>query len=87
MIAVARSAQKAPLCKGSWLAKGETEGLLLHQRIRRKFSITVILYRTIPPSRLTAAHLPLHKGGFGGFAAPIYPTLEVFHADSYKTRK
>ena len=42
--------------------------------------------RTIPPSRLTPCHLPLHKGGFGGVAAtgrcghrPLQPLIETPH--------
>ena len=49
-------ADKAPLCKGGW----------------QKSLISdwgIVLYRcpTIPPSRLTPCHLPLHKGGFSPY--------------------
>ena len=50
------AAHKAPLCKGGW------QKSLISDR-------GIVLYRclTIPPSRLTPCHLPLHKGGFGAY--------------------
>ena len=33
--------------------------------ISRKRQTNTELFQTIPPSRLSASHLPLHKGGFG----------------------
>ena len=44
------AAAEAPLCKGSW-------------RRRRLRGCFVDYSETIPPSRHTPCHLPLHKGG------------------------
>ena len=52
--------KKAPLCKGG--CRVATEGLY-NQRYEVSAKWRYLL--TIPPSCLTACHLPLHKGGLG----------------------
>ena len=70
-----RRSGKPPLCKGRW-----AKSLILLGGVVRIVTIPqsphcgdwgIVRYRniTIPPSRLTPCHLPLHKGGFGAVEA------------------
>ena len=78
MDALALTAPKAPLCKGSCHANSVTEGLMRRMlRIRRNPLRVRYFFYTIPPSRLTQTHLPLHKGGFGA-AKPDSRKRKVF---------
>ena len=50
------AAYKAPLCKWGW-----------QKSLISDWGIVLCRYATIPPSRLSPCHLPLHKGGFGAY--------------------
>ena len=68
MVALARERPKAPLCKGGWQKSLIFDwGIVRHNlRIRRKpRRKRNISLRQSLRAACSAAHLPLHKGGFG----------------------
>ena len=55
-------------------------GIVTAVRFRRNAGVFATLYRKIPPSRLTATHLPLGKGGMGALLNPTnkHPFIGLF---------
>ena len=52
--------------------------------ISHKRKTNTELFQTIPPSRLSASHLPLHKGGFGAkLVSSFFDKLEALDRKSF----